>query len=137
MLMPIYMLDTDISSYIIKQRPISVLERFEATSVDKICLSVVTLAELIYGVERSSSTKINLPIVKNFVSCLSVLPWDSSAAECYGKLRTILEQKGTPIGNMDLMIAAHALSEDIIVVTNNTRHFERIPQLQVENWVNE
>ncbi len=137
MLMPIYMLDTDISSYIIKQRPISVLERFEAISVDKICISVVTLAELIYGVERSSSTKINLPIVKNFVSCLSVLPWDNSAAECYGKLRTILEQKGTPIGNMDIMIAAHALSKDIIVVTNNTRHFKRIPQLQVENWVNE
>jgi len=137
MLMPIYMLDTDISSYIIKQRPISVLERFEAISVDKICISVVTLAELIYGVERSSSTKINLPIVKNFVSCLSVLPWDSSAAEYYGKLRAILEQKGTPIGNMDIMIAAHALSKNLIVVTNNTRHFKRIPQLQVENWVNE
>ena len=137
MLKPIYMLDTDISSYIIKQRPISVLERFEAVSVDKICISVITLAELIYGVEHSSSTKINLPIIKNFVSCLSVLLWDCSAAECYGKLRTILEQKGTPIGNMDLMIAAHALSEDIIVVTNNTQHFERIPQLQIENWVNE
>jgi tRNA(fMet)-specific endonuclease VapC len=130
-----FMLDTDTCSYLIKQRPVSVLERFEAVHKEKICISVVTFAELIYGVERSSSTKINLPIVKDFVSCLSVLPWDSEAAESYGKLRTFLELKGTPIGNMDLMIAAHALSKDLIVVTNNTRHFERVPQLRVENWV--
>jgi len=131
------MLDTDICSYIIKQRPVSVIERFETVSVEKICISVVTFAELIYGVERSSSTKINLPIIKDFVSCLSVLPWDSLAAEYYGKLRAILERKGTPIGNMDLMIAAHAISKELIVVTNNTRHFEKVPQLQIENWVGE
>ncbi|MDM8557955.1 type II toxin-antitoxin system VapC family toxin [Candidatus Parabeggiatoa sp. HSG14] len=130
-----FMLDTDTCSYLIKQRPITVLERFEAISDEKICISVITFAELIYGVERSSSTKINLPIVKSFVSCLSVLPWDNEAAEYYGKLRVFLERKGTPIGNMDLMIAAHALSKNLTVVTNNTRHFEKIPQLQIENWV--
>jgi tRNA(fMet)-specific endonuclease VapC len=129
------MLDTDICSYIIKQRPISVLEKFEAISVTQISISVVTYAELIYGVERSSSTKINLPIVKDFVSCLTVLPWNREAAESYGKLRAFLEQKGTPIGNMDLLIAAHALSHKRIIVTNNTRHFDKIPQLPVENWV--
>jgi tRNA(fMet)-specific endonuclease VapC len=130
-----FMLDTDICSYLIKQRPISVLKRFEAVSEDKICISVVTLAELIYGIERSSSTKINLPVVKNFVNCLSVLPWDYSTAESYGKLRTFLEQKGTPIGNMDLMIATHALSKNMIIITNNIRHFEKVPQLRIENWV--
>lgn len=133
--MRLYMLDTDICSYIIKQRPISVLEKFEAISVTQISISVVTYAELIYGVERSSSTKINLPIVKDFVSCLTVLPWNREAAESYGKLRAFLEQKGTPIGNMDLLIAAHALSHKRIIVTNNTRHFDKIPQLPVENWV--
>ena len=92
--MRLYMLDTDICSYIIKQRPISVLEKFEAISVTQISISVVTYAELIYGVERSSSTKINLPIVKDFVSCLTVLPWNREAAESYGKLRAFLEQKG-------------------------------------------
>jgi len=114
-----------------------VLNRFKAVSEEKISISVITFAELIYGVERSSSKKINLPIVKDFVSCLSVLPWDSDAAESYGKLRTFFERKGTPIGNMDLMIAAHALSKDRVVVTNNTRHFERVPQLRIENWVSE
>ena len=133
--MRLYMLDTDICSYIIKQRPISVLERFETIPVTQISISVVTYAELIYGVERSSSTKINLSIVKDFVSCLTVLPWNREAAESYGKLRAFLEQKGTPIGNMDLMIAAHALSHNRIIVTNNTRHFDKIPQLPVENWV--
>lgn len=130
-----YLLDTDICSYIIKQRPMSVLERFEAVSVEQIGISVVTLAELIYGVERSSSIKVNLPIVKDFVGRLLVLSWDSQAAEHYGKLRAVLERQGTPIGNMDLMIAAQALSQNLIVVTNNVQHFERVPQLRVENWV--
>lgn len=126
---------SDICSYIIKQRPWSVLERFEAVSAEQIGISVVTFAELIYGVERSSSIKINLPIIKDFTSRLSVLSWDSKAAEYYGKLRFFLEREGIPIGNMDLMIAAHALSRDIIMVTNNVQHFERVPQLQIENWV--
>jgi len=85
-------------------------------------------------VERSSSKVINRPIIEDFVSRLPVLPCDREAAAHYGKLRVFLERQGTPIGNMDLMIAAHALSQGRIVVTNNVRHFEKVPELQVENW---
>jgi tRNA(fMet)-specific endonuclease VapC len=113
-----------------------VLERFEAVLPMQLSISVITLAELLYGVERSSSKVINRPIIEDFVSRLPVLPWESGAAAHYGKLRVFLERQGTPIGNMDLMIAAHALSQGRVVVTNNVRHFEKVPQLQVENWVN-
>lgn len=129
-----YLLDTDICSYIIKKRPREVLERFKAVSPMQLGISVITLAELLYGVEHSSSKTINLPIIENFVSHLQVLPWESEAAVHYSKLRVLLEQQGTPIGNMDLMIAAHALSLGRIVVTNNLRHFEKVPHLQIENW---
>jgi len=129
-----YLLDTDICSYIIRQRPAAVLERFEAVSPVQLSISVITLAELLYGVERSSSKVINRPIIEDFVSRLPVLPWDSEAAAHYAQLRVFLERQGTPIGNMDLMIAAHALSQGRIVVTNNVRHFEKVPELQVENW---
>jgi len=129
-----YLLDTDICSYIIKKRPREVLERFKAVSPMQLGISVITLAELLYGVEHSSSKTINLPIIENFVNHLQVLPWESEAAVHYSKLRVLLEQQGTPIGNMDLMIAAHALSLGRIVVTNNLRHFEKVPYLQVENW---
>jgi tRNA(fMet)-specific endonuclease VapC len=133
--MHLYMLDTDISSDIIKQRPLSVLERFEQLHMEQLCISAVTYAELRYGAERSSSQKVNLPIVEDFVSRLSVLPWDKEAAAHYGHLRNHLEREGTPLGGMDTMIAAHALSRDSIVVTNNLKHFQQVPRLVVENWL--
>ena len=130
----LYMLDTDICSYIIKQRPVSVLARLEQVSLEDMCISAVTLAELMYGVERSSSKEKNLRIVTRFVRHLAVLSWDHVAAEHYVQIRTRLERVGTPIGNMDLMIAAHARSQGAVVVTNNIRHFQRVPKLRVENW---
>jgi tRNA(fMet)-specific endonuclease VapC len=129
------MLDTDISSYIIKKRPLSVLARFEQLEMEQLCISVVTYAELRYGVMRSSSQKVNLPIVEDFVSRLTILPWDRHAAIQYGQLRTQLEREGIPIGCMDIMIASHALSGDSILITNNLKHFQRVPNLIVENWV--
>lgn len=130
-----YMLDTDICSYIIRERPASVLEKFQQVAVADLCISVITQAELLYGAARSSSKKINREVVENFTNRLIVLEWDSEAAEYYGLLRATLEAKGKIIGNMDMMIAAHALSIGACVVTNNTRHFSVVPKLKTANWI--
>lgn len=132
--MKLYMLDTDTCSYVIRERPIGVLERFRKLSMDQVCISAVTYAELIYGVERSSSKRINRPIVDNFVQHLDVIEWGKEAAECYGKVRAELESGGTPIGAMDMMIAAHANSIEAALVTNNQKHFARVKGLRIENW---
>ncbi|MCM2285543.1 MAG: type II toxin-antitoxin system VapC family toxin [Desulfobacula sp.] len=129
-----YMLDTDICSYIIREKPLKVFERFEALDMDQLCISVVTYAELIYGVEHSSSKKMNRSIVEDFVNHLQVIEWDISAAEQYGKIRAFLQAKGDIIGAMDMMIAAHAVSRKMTLVTNNEKHFKRVPKLNVENW---
>jgi len=113
----------------------SVAERFEEIGEDQLCISVVTFAELQYGVERSSSKKLNQDILDDFIFRLNVLLWDEDAGKHYAKIRNHLERKGTPIGTMDLMIAAHALSEKCVLVTNNLKEFSRVPHLKVENWV--
>ena len=130
-----YMLDTNMCIYIIKKRPIGLLEKFNSIPENSLCISVVTYAELQYGVERSSSKKMNQEIIKDFISRLTVLSWDMEAASHYGKIRSNLEKKGTPIGNMDLMIAAHALSQTCTIVSNNLREFKRVEGLKYENWV--
>jgi tRNA(fMet)-specific endonuclease VapC len=130
-----YLLDTDICSYILRARPESVLKKFRQARPENLAVSVITQAELFYGVVRSAAVKINLEIVQDFLSRLQVLDWSGAAAMEYGRLRAALEKTGTPIGNMDLMIAAHALSLPATVVTNNVRHFERVPKLKVVNWV--
>jgi tRNA(fMet)-specific endonuclease VapC len=129
-----YMLDTNICSYILKQRPTEVLQKFEQVPKDKICISIVTYAELEYGVEKTFSKQMNQQIIEAFVDRLIVLPWDMDAAKHYAKIRSNLEKKGTPIGNMDLMIASHARSQKCTLVTNNVREFERVPDLKIENW---
>lgn len=130
-----YMLDTNICIYIIKKRPLELLEKFKAVPMEELCISVVTYAELEYGIERSSSKKMNREIIDDFVSHLTVVQWDIQAARQYGKIRAALEKKGTPIGNMDLLIAAHAISQKCVLVSNNLREFERVAHLQYENWV--
>jgi tRNA(fMet)-specific endonuclease VapC len=130
-----FMLDTNICIYIIKKRPIGLLEKFNSIPKNSLCISVVTYAELEYGVERSSSKKLNQRIIMDFVSNLAVLSWDMDAARHYGKIRSSLEKKGTPIGNMDLMIAAHALSQKCTLVSNNLREFKRVKNLKYENWI--
>ncbi len=104
--MQLYMLDTDISSYIIKQHPLSVLEHFELLDMEQLCISVITYAELRYGVQRSSSLKVNLPVVENFVSRLTILPWDRDAAARYGYLRNCLEGEGMKKGVRSLLLQA-------------------------------
>lgn len=130
-----YMLDTDMCSYIIKQRPASVLQQFQKLTMDSIGISIVTYAELIYGVERSSSKRINRSVIENFVQHLEVIDWDRDAADEYAVIRTKLEAAGTPIGAMDMMIAAHAKSLHAVVVTNNQKHFSKVKGLKIENWV--
>jgi tRNA(fMet)-specific endonuclease VapC len=129
-----YMLDTDICSYIIREKPLKVFEHFKGLEMGQLYISVITYAELIYGVENSSSKKINRPIVDDFVRHLSIIAWDQEAAEHYGNIRAFLRAEGNIIGSMDMMIAAHARSQKMILVTNNEKHFKRVPKLKVENW---
>jgi len=129
------MLDTNMCIYIIKKRPLGLLEKFNSIPRNRLCISVVTYAELQYGIERSSSKKMNQTIIHDFVSHLAVLSWDMEAARQYGKIRSNLEKGGTPIGNMDLLIAAHALSQKCTIVSNNLREFKRVKNLKCENWV--
>lgn len=129
-----YMLDTNICIYILNQRPAGVLKKFEKIRRDQICISIITNAELKYGAERSSSKKMNYEIIEEFVARLNVLPWDEEAANHYAKLRHYSEKQGTPIGNMDLLIASHARSQGCKLVTNNLKEFNRVPELKLENW---
>jgi len=116
------------------QHPPSVLERFLSHPVGDIGISSITVAELDYGVSKSRHAVKNRLALAQFLSPLEVASFDRAAA-AYGRLRATLEQKGTPIGSMDLLIAAHALSLAVRLVTNNAREFRRVPGLRVENWV--
>jgi len=128
------MLDTDMCSYIIKEHPIKVLNRFKTLEMRAICISIVTYAELMYGVERSSSKRVNREVIKDFVKHLDVMTWDVAAADQYAVIRTALEAKGQPIGAMDMMIAAHSKSIGAVLVTNNQKHFSKVKGLDIENW---
>ncbi len=129
-----YLLDTNIVIYVIKRRPIEVLDTFNA-NVSRMAISAITLAELLHGVEKSSQPAANFAVVEDFCSRLDVLPYTAKAAQHYGSIRADLERSGQPIGVNDLHIAAHARSEGLIVVSNNNREFSRVPALQVENWI--
>ncbi len=129
-----YLLDTNICIYVIKRRPSEILGIFNANA-SRMAISVITLAELLHGAEKSSQPTDNLAVVEDFCSRLDVLPYTSKAAQHYGLIRAALERSGQSIGVNDLHIAAHARSEGLIVVTNNTREFLRVPSLQVENWI--
>ena len=129
-----YMLDTDTSIYIMKERPASVRRRFEKHR-DEVCISVVTYAELLYGVERSTAKVKNQQAIDAFVQLLEVCDWTTAAAVHYATIRAELDGAGAPIGAMDMMIAAHARSLNAVVVTNNTRHFSKVTKLKTINWV--
>lgn len=129
-----YMLDTNIVIYVIKRRPIELLTTFNQ-HVGQLCISSITLAELLHGVEKSTQAAQNLRQVENFVSRLQVLDYTPKAAAHYGDIRTNLEKQGNIIGVNDLHIAGHARSEGLILVTNNMKEFVRVQGLRVENWV--
>ncbi len=129
-----YMLDTNIVIYVIKRRPLEVLETFN-THAGHLCISAITLSELLHGAEKSAQIEHNLRQVEDFISRLEVLPYGLKAAAHYGEIRADLERTGTPIGVNDLHIAGHARSEGLVLVTNNLREFERVKALRLENWV--
>ena len=132
-----YLLDTNICIYVIKRRPPQVLARFQRCAVGDLGLSTMTLAELEYGAAKSQFPARNQTALAAFILPLDVVPFDAAAAIAYGPIRATLERQGTPIGAMDLLIAAHAVSLGVTLVTNNTREFGRVPGLQVENWVDD
>jgi tRNA(fMet)-specific endonuclease VapC len=130
-----YMLDTNICSYVLRSRPPSVKARFEKTGPGALAVSTVVLAELLYGAARHPKAVAIRREIADLVSRLTVIPWDEAAAEHYGALRAALEKAGTPLGAMDMMIAAHARSLGATLVSNDVRHFDRVEGLRVANWV--
>lgn len=128
-----YMLDTNICIFTIKNRPQQVRDAFNR-SHDQLCISSVSLMDLIYGAEKSASPEKNLSVVEGFVARLEVLPYDELAASHTGQLRAELARSGTPIGSYDQLITGHARSRGLIMVTNNRREFDRVPGLRVEDW---
>ncbi len=129
-----YMLDTNIVIYVIKRKPIELLDLFNLHA-GQMSISSITLAELLHGAEKSAKPEHNMRQVEDFVSRLEVLEYGIKAAAHYGSIRANLERQGTPIGVNDLHIAGHARSEGLVLVTNNMREFERVDGLCVENWV--
>jgi len=128
-----YMLDTDTSSYVLKTKSRKLGEKFNAET-GRIVLSEIVLAELRFGADNHQNRTSEIhELIDDFVSRLEVIPW--AASQVYGKLRAHLHHKGTPIGNLDTLIAAHALQQDLTLVTNNTKHFSRVPDLKIENWL--
>ncbi len=130
-----YLLDTNICIYIIKRKPLNVFNKFQSLSVGSVGISAITLAELEYGIAKSMNPESNRTALEKFLIPLNVIDFGADSTNEYGKIRAALEKQGTPIGSFDLLIAAHAKSLDLILVTNNEKEFERIEHLKIENWV--
>ncbi|MDP8227531.1 MAG: type II toxin-antitoxin system VapC family toxin [Candidatus Celaenobacter polaris] len=129
-----YMLDTNICIYLIKKKPQKRLQKFKQFELSQLGISSITFGELLYGVYKSSEITQNKLALAQFVTPLEIAPYNDEAADYYGKVRTFLEKRGTPIGSLDMLIAAHALSLGCILVTNSVKEFSRIPNLKIENW---
>ena len=130
-----YLIDTNISIYIMNQRDQSLIQRFKKIPVGEICISSITLSELSYGVYKSSSVTKNKQRLKEFLMPFQILSFNNKSAEIYGQIRSQLEKKGQTIGSCDMFIASHAISEDLVLVTINDKEFKRIKNLKIENWL--
>jgi tRNA(fMet)-specific endonuclease VapC len=126
------MLDTDISSYVIRRRPPVIAERFERHA-EQLCVSVMTAAELRFGAVKAGRADL-ARLVEAYLARVTILDWPESATLHYARIRAKLESRGTPIGNMDLLVACHAVAEQATLVTNNLRHFAGVPEFKVEQW---
>ena len=131
-----YLLDTNICIYIIKRKPPEVLQQFQRFQPHDLGLSSITTSELYYGVQKSQQRQTNLNALNNFLLPFHIEDYDESASCLYGEIRADLERRGQTIGPLDMMIAAHALSLNVTLVTNNTKEFARVDRLRLENWVN-
>lgn len=130
-----YMLDTNICIYIINRSPKQVYERLKKLSLGEVGISVITFCELQYGVAKSTKPLENQLALTEFLAPLEVMDFPSTCAVSYGEIRADLKKKGRLIGNYDLLIAAHAISEGLVLISNNLKEFERVEGLQCENWV--
>lgn len=130
----IFMLDTDICSYIIREQPRELVDAFEAHENDVICISSITYAELMYGLLNNRSERLERKIGQ-LVSLVEIMDWSDTAARKYAEIKIFLKKAGTSVGNMDMLIAAAALAVNAQLVTNNKKHFEMIPELKIANWV--
>ena len=129
-----YMLDTNICIYAIKHKPEKVFNKLQEVDPEDVCVSSVTYAELVHGVEKSAAVEKNRLALSMLLANIEIKNFDTDAADCYGKIRADLEKKGTPIGPLDMMIAGHAQSLDLTIVTNNVKEFARVDNLKIENW---
>jgi tRNA(fMet)-specific endonuclease VapC len=130
-----YMLDTNICIGLIRQKPQALIERLTTCAPGEIGVSVITVAELAHGAQKSNKVEENMSALEQFLLPLEVADFDQSASAAYGFVRVFLEREGKVIGSMDMLIGAHALSLDVILVTNNTSEFKRIPNLNIEDWM--
>lgn len=131
-----YLLDTNISIYLIKQHPPEVLARFQQIQLKQLHISSISVYELYYGIEKNNSQKRNTAALENFLAPLTVVDFTQEAAKKAAIIRNHLQKQGTPIGAYDIQIAAIALSLNMTLLTNNTREFDRVRSLKLENWVN-
>lgn len=139
------MLDTNICSYIIKNKPLNVREKFEKFEMGACCISSITLAELKFWVaenkrhhehsRNAGTVKVNEKVIEIFVNHLLVVDFDTAAANCYGEIRSFFRGKGIVISNLDLLIGSHATSLEITLVSNNLKEFNHFPNLHLENWI--
>ena len=128
------MLDTNICIYVIKHKPEKVLRKLQTIHPEDVCISSVTYAELVCGVEKSAAVEKNRLALSMLLANMEILDFDVEAADCYGKIRADLEKKGRPIGPLDMMIAGHGQSLGYTVVTNNVKEFSGVSALRIENW---
>ena len=129
------MLDTNICIYIIKNKPINVLKKFKKFDIGDLVISSITVSELFYGVYKSKYIEKNLKALEDFLYPFDIIEFDENAAIEYGKIRASLEEKGQVIGGLDMLIAASAKSQGMVLVTNNIKEFKRIEDLEIENWI--
>jgi len=129
-----FLIDTNICIYIMNDHPPEVVQKFRGIGIGNICISSITVSELQYGAYKSKQIKKNLKRLDEFLRPFEVLAYDEKASNYYGKIRSHLEKEGNVIGPLDMLIAAHALSENLILITNNEKEFNRVESLKVKNW---
>ena len=129
-----YMLDTNMCVFVLRGKPSSVSERLYQCADKEVCVSTVTVAELRFGADKSNQPEANHDKVSKFLLSIDVVDFDPGAADAYGEIRADLERRGQPIGELDMLLAAHAINEGLIFVTHNTSEFQRVKGLQLEDW---
>ncbi len=130
-----FLIDTNICIYIMNDHPPEVIQKFRDIGVGNICISSITVSELQYGAYKSKQIKKNINRLDEFLSPFEILAYNESASNFYGKIRSQLEKTGNVIGPLDMLIAAHALSEKLTLITNNVKEFKRVKSLKIQNWV--